>query len=106
MKKYYKLGFNNIFKQAKITARYQNLMYKPSPIPKPMNPMDNLDPTKNDKTMIDEYDQIKRKFVAGDQAPMAWKARRQFPDNYKPYLTNYYGHGYLICFCALFSLCN
>ena len=106
MKQYYKLGFNNIFKQAKITARYQNLMYKPAPIPKPMNPMDNLDPTKNDKTMIDEYDQIKRKFVAGDQAPMAWKARRQFPDNYKPYLTNYYGHGYLICFCALFSLCN
>ena len=104
MNQIYKQSLNNIFKTTKLTSRYQNLSYRPSPIPKPMNPMDNLDPTKQDNTMVDEYDTINRNFSAGDQAPLAWKARREFPADYKPYLTNYHGHGFLMCFVAFWSL--
>ena len=32
----------------------------------------------------------------GDFAPKACEAKRVFPDWYKPYLSNYYGHGYLL----------
>ncbi len=99
-------ALNNIFNQSKNTARYQNLRFKPAPMPKPMNPYDNLNPSNNDQTVIDEYDQINRKFNKGDEAPLAWKARRDFPEWYRPYLTNYFGHGYLIAFCAFFGLCK
>lgn len=28
----------------------------PSPLPKPMNPWDNMDPGRSDRSVIDEYD--------------------------------------------------
>ena len=106
MKQINKSAINNIFNLSKSTARYQNLRFKPTPLPKPMNPYDNLDPSKNDPNVVDEYDLINRKFNKGDEAPLAWRARREFPEWYKPYLTNYFGHGYLIVFCAFFGLCK
>ena len=106
MKQINKSAINNIFNLSKITARYQNLRFKPTPLPKPMNPYDNLDPSKNDPNVVDEYDLINKKFNKGDEAPLAWRARREFPEWYKPYLTNYFGHGYLIVFCAFFGLCK
>ena len=105
MKKFNRSTFN-IFQFPKSIARYQNLSFKPVPTPRPMNPYGNLDPTRKDSLVVDQYDDIKRTFKQGDEAPLAWKANRDFPDWYKPYLTNYYGHGYLIAFCAFFSLCK
>lgn len=106
MKQFNRSTLNNVFNLSRNTSRYQNLRFKPAPMSKPMNPNDNLDPTKIDATLIDEYDQINRHFNKGDEAPLAWRARREFPEWYKPYLTNYFGHGYLIAFCAFFGLCN
>jgi hypothetical protein len=47
-----------IFNGLKSVARYQShpTTY-PSTFPKPMNPWDNLDPGRKDKTMVDEFDQ-------------------------------------------------
>lgn len=106
MKQFNRSALNNIFNFSKNVARYQNLKFKPGPLIKPMNPYDNLDPTKIGGIVVDEFDQIKRTFQKGDEAPLAWKARKEFPDWYRPYLTNYFGHGYLIAFCAFFTLCN
>jgi hypothetical protein len=39
----------------------------------------------------------------GDSAPFAYTGKKNFPDWYKPYLVNYYGHGYLIAVFALIS---
>lgn len=37
-------------------------------------------------------------FKPGDSAPLAYQARRDFPEWYKPYHSNYHGHGFLILF--------
>jgi hypothetical protein len=56
-----KLILNNrsgVFGNVKSVARYlSHPTTYPSEFPKPMNPWDNLDPGRNDKTLVDEYDQ-------------------------------------------------
>ena len=39
----------------------------------------------------------------GSEAPLGYIGKREFPDWYKPYLSNYNGHGYLICAFAVFT---
>lgn len=34
----------------------------------------------------------------GSSAPLAYTGQKVFPDWYRPYLSNYYGHGFLISF--------
>ena len=38
--------------------------------------------------------------------PDAWRARKEFPDWYRPYLLNYNGHGYLLFFLLVSGLCK
>jgi hypothetical protein len=52
------------------------------------------------------YNSIQRKFKPGDEAPLGWQGRQEFPEWYKPYLSNYNGHGYLIAGFIFFSLCK
>ena len=43
-------------------------------------------------------------FQAGDQAPLAHRSIRAFPDWYKPYTFNYTSDGYLLLAFAVFTL--
>ncbi len=48
---------NNISLFVKGVARFQtHPTTYPSPFPKPMNPWDNLDPGRTDRSLNDEYD--------------------------------------------------
>jgi hypothetical protein len=47
----------NIFSNLKSCARYKPLpTFHPSPWLKPMNPYHNLEPSRMDPTLLDEYD--------------------------------------------------
>jgi len=98
---------SNIFSSAKSVSRYQtHPTTYPSEFPKPMNPWDNLDPGRKDKTVIDEFDKINKKLTPGSEAPNAWQAKKEFPEYYRPYLLNYQGHGYLIVIFSFFGICK
>jgi hypothetical protein len=57
MQKYVRL--NKILNNPKSLARYQNWPSGyPSTFSKPMNPLDNLDPSRTDRSVVDEYDQL------------------------------------------------
>lgn len=45
-----------------------------------------------------KHHRTKREFQAGDEAPLAHLNVRRFPDWYKPYLVNYFGHGWLVIY--------
>ncbi|CAI2383176.1 unnamed protein product [Moneuplotes crassus] len=46
----------------------------------------------------DRYSQIQREFNPGDMPQLAYQNVRKFPDWYKPYLNNYYSHGFLVVY--------
>lgn len=46
----------NISNNIKYIARYYNMPGPPSTFRKPMHPLDNLDPGRQNRTMVDEYD--------------------------------------------------
>lgn len=51
------LRLANNLKHLKFLARYQNWPTSyPTPYPKPMNPLDNIDPSRKNKDLVDEYD--------------------------------------------------
>ena len=43
----------------------------------------------------DRYAEINRQYQEGDSPELAYQNIRKFPDWFKPYMFNYYGHGYL-----------
>ena len=52
----------------------------------------------------DRYAQINRKYNEGDYAELAYQNVRKYPDWYKPYMFNYYGHGYLALYFFFMAL--
>jgi hypothetical protein len=56
MKKFITSTRSNVFSNVKSLARYLNIDTAPSSFRKPMHPLDNLNPSRKDKEMIDEYD--------------------------------------------------
>ena len=52
----------------------------------------------------DRYASIPREYKAGDIPQLAYQNVRKFPDWYKPYLHNYYGHGYIILYFLMMGL--
>jgi hypothetical protein len=54
MKKYVRVNSINSLTKAK--ARYQPYWFQPEPWPKPNNPWDNIEPSRLNQNVIDEYE--------------------------------------------------
>ena len=52
----------------------------------------------------DRYGKINRNYHEGDSAQLAYQNVRKFPEWYKPYLYNYYNHGYLALYFFFIAL--
>ena len=52
----------------------------------------------------DKYPTIKRTFEEGEGPQLAYQNVRVFPDYYKPYSFNYYGHGWISAYFFIIFL--
>ena len=58
MKNFLAIGRSSIPNSMKSIARYYNMPGSGSSFRKPMHPLDNLDPGRENRTMVDEYDKL------------------------------------------------
>ena len=72
---------------------YAHNVQLPKRFPFPHNMWQNVDPGMT----MDKVNEPEAEFIAipGSSAPSAWNGKREFPEDYKPYLINYKRHGFL-----------